>query len=287
MTWVMLAAGGLFGLGLVLILRGSVLASPPPLASVIADLRRPRELAPVHRRWPEVWADRLAGESVKRVEADLAVCERSTTQYLEQRVTWMMFGAAPGLVLVGLAASGVLAVPVGWALVGLVAGAVGGWFYSLADLRSDATKRRREFRHALSSYLELVTILIAGGAGVETALYDAASIGRGAAFRQLQSALSAAQARREAPWTTFGVLGRRLGVVELEELDASMSLAGEGAWVRESLTAKAEAMRTKDLAEIEYQAQARSETMVLPVAMMFAGFLLLIGFPALAGLSGP
>ena len=69
----------------------------------------------------------------------------------------------------------------------------------------------------------LVTILMAGGAGVETALYDAAEIGRGPAFRQLQAALSAAQARREAPWATLGVLGRRLGVVELEELEASMT----------------------------------------------------------------
>jgi hypothetical protein len=66
-----------------------------------------------------------------------------------------------------------------------------------------------------------------------------------------------------------------------------MSLAGDGARVRDSLNAKAESMRGKDLAQIESEAQRRSETMVLPVAMMFAGFLLLIGYPALSGLSGP
>ena len=53
-----------------------------------------------------------------------------------------------------------------------------------------------------------------------------------------------------------------------------MTLAGEGRAVRESLTAKAESIRLKDLAELETEAQARSETMVLPVALMFAGFLL-------------
>ena len=36
-----------------------------------------------------------------------------------------------------------------------------------------------------------------------------------------------------------------------------------------------------------YEAQSRSETMVLPVALMFAGFLILIGYPALSALSTP
>ena len=35
------------------------------------------------------------------------------------------------------------------------------------------------------------------------------------------------------------------------------------------------------------EAQARSETMVLPVVLMFAGFVVLIGYPALAALSAP
>jgi hypothetical protein len=57
--------------------------------------------------------------------------------------------------------------------------------------------------------------------------------------------------------------------------------------VRDSLVAKAGAIRNRDLAEQEYEAQSRSETMVLPVALMFAGFLILIGYPALSALSTP
>ena len=45
--------------------------------------------------------------------------------------------------------------------------------------------------------------------------------------------------------------------------------------------------RLKDLAHTESEAQSRSETMVLPVVLMFAGFLVLIGYPALAALSTP
>lgn len=285
---VMVLVGGLFGAGVLLILRGTVLSSPPPLSSVLEDLYRPRQLLRVRRSFLEGWADRVAAGSSSRRATELAVCERSTAQFVRDRLTWSLLGLAPGLSFVALSTTGVMALfPVSLCLLGAVGGLVFGWFYALVSLRSDAKRKRREFRHALASYLELVTILMAGGAGVESALYDAAEIGRGASFRHLQVALSGAQARREAPWTTLGVLGRRIGVVELEELDASMTLAGEGARVRDSLTAKADSMRVKDLAQLEAEAQTRSETMVLPVAMMFAGFLLLIGYPALAGLSGP
>ena len=229
----------------------------------------------------------LAGRTSTRRETDLAVTERTPSKFVQDRLTWAMLGAAPGLALIALSTTGVITFvsPV-LALAVVVIGAVAGWFYALADLRSDAEKRRREFRHTLATYLELVTILMAGGAGVQTALYDAAAMGRGSAFRQLRSALSAAQARGRDPWSTLGVLGRRLGVSELHELESSMSLAGGGAHVRDSLLTKAESMRMKDLARLESEAEVRSETMVLPVAMMFAGFLLLIGYPALSGLSG-
>ena len=128
---------------------------------------------------------------------------------------------------------------------------------------------------------------MAGGAGAETAMFDAVAAGSGATFRHLRSALTAAQARREPPWRTLGQAGERLGIGELIELEASMTLAGGGAMVRDSLTAKAVGIRSKDLAALESEAQAKSETMVLPVVLMFAGFLVLIGYPALAALSGP
>lgn len=287
MLAVMVVAGALAGGGLLLIARGTV-GPMTPLAALLDDLHRPRELAPVRRSRVDVALEQVAGESAKRRQTDLAVCERSPSKFVQDRLAWAMIGVTPPVALVGLSAAGAFsAMPIGALVVGIGAGAVTGWMFALVDLRSDADVKRRQFRHALASYLELVTILMAGGAGVETALYDAAAIGRGSAFRQLRSALSAAQARREATWESLGVLGHRLGIIELQELESSMTLAGGGARVRDSLNAKAESMRRKDLSQLEAEAEARSETMVLPVAMMFAGFLLLIGYPALAGLSGP
>jgi hypothetical protein len=270
-----------------LIVRGLV-GSTTSLAALVAELHRPRPTTTP----PSATRDKLivaaAGRPSARRAADLAVCDRDVAWFAHQRLAWTLLGGAPGAVIVTLTATGVITTvppPVGLASVVLGAGA--GWLYARVDLASDAERARRAFRHALACYLELVTILIAGGAGVETALFDAADAGRGAAFAHLRSALAAAQARREPPWRALGHLGAQLGVSELGELEAAMTLAGEGAQVRDSLAAKANAIRLKDVAQLETEAHARSETMVLPVVLMFAGFLILIGYPALAALSNP
>ncbi len=286
MLLTMVLAGGLLGGGLVLILRG-VVGTTTPLATIVADLHRPRTDDPTVSRRDQL-VERLSGRATPRRASDLTICERSTDKYVQDRCVWALLGAAPGLAIVVLGASGSMSLTTPVVTVfAIVAGAIGGWFFARADLRSDADQARREFRHALAAYLELVAILMAGGAGVETAMFDAVENGRGSAFRHLRSALSAAQARRDPPWQLLGELGTRLGVTDLEELHASMTLAGGGALVRDSLVAKAAAIRQRDLADLESEAQSRSETMVLPVVLMFAGFLVLIGYPALAALSSP
>jgi len=283
MTVVMVAVCcGLAAAGVLLIVRGMV-GTTAPLAGVVTELHRPRGTASGRRT---ISWDRLAGRPSPSRDSDLAACGKDTGDWVRDRCTWALLGAAPGLMLSALSSAAVLtSVTVTTALAVVVVGAAAGWLWARVDLASDAAKARREFRHALAAYLRLVTILMAGGAGVETAMFDAATIGQGRAFRQVQAALTAAQARREAPWRQLGALGLRLGVRELDELQAAMTLAGGGAQVRESLIAKAEAIAERDLADTEAAAQARSETMVLPVALMFAGFLLLIGYPALAALS--
>lgn len=286
MLAVMVAASAIAGLGVVLILRG-VIGSTVPLDQLVAELHRSRISAPAADRRAAV-IGRMSGRDTPSRRSDLAITERSPERYVQDRLTWAMLLAAPFVLLLLLAATGswVVAGP-GVLIVGVLVAAVAGWAYARADLRTDADKARREFRHSLSAYLELVTILMAGGAGVETAMFDAADAGQGRSLRHIRSALSAAQARREPPWSQLAELGSRLGVSELEELHASMTLAGGGAQVRDSLAAKARGIRLRDIAQTETEAQARSETMVLPVVLMFAGFLLLIGYPALAGLSSP
>lgn len=285
LTVVVAIAGGLVGGGLWMLLRG-VVGPHVSLAAFVDDLHRPRSSRPAAESRLDAWVVATVGRGASRHARDLAVCERSVTRYAIDRLSWAAIFTAPAVVAVAMSSAGIWsAAPWTLTAAAVPVAAVAGWFYAVVDLRSDAERRRSDVRHALTTYLELVAILMSGGAGVQSALHDGAAVGRGPAFRHLQAALRSSTARREPPWQTLGELGDLLGVSELIELRSAMQLAGDGARVKESLRAKAHAMRLRTRAEQESDAESRSETMVLPVAMMFAGFLLLVGYPALAGLS--
>jgi tight adherence protein C len=192
----------------------------------------------------------------------------------------------PTLVSLALTALGM---PLPWEMsliATLLIGVVG---FLLPDLnvRHEAARRRGDFRLALSAYLNLMRVTLAGGAGVEGALADAASVGRGWSFTQIRRALTIAKVTRATPWSSLQALGEDLDVRELAELSASISLAGtEGAKVRASLRAKAAALRTRELTDAEGEAQAATERMSLPVIVLFLGFLVFIGYPAIAAVVG-
>jgi tight adherence protein C len=289
-----LVCGAGVGAGLWLIVRG--LCPPrPSLAQALAQLRRLPEPAPVLAAEPDgglaarlgrPLADRLARTNTgwllpASVRRDLAVLGRSPERHLAEKVTLALVGLlfAPAIaVLLALGGAHLpLVVPL-WASVIFMAV---GFFAPDLGIHADATRRRRDFRHALSSFLDLVVVALAGGGGVETALADAASVGSGWAFGYLRRALDQARLARQTPWAALGRLGQQLGVGELSELAASVALAGtEGAKVRASLAAKAASLRTHQLAEAETAEQAATERMSLPVVLLFAGFLLFLGFPA-------
>ena len=80
--------------------------------------------------------------------------------------------------------------------------------------------------------------------------------------------------------------GERIGIEELPELAATVKLGGEqGARMTSSLVAKASSMRAKQLAEIEADANAATERMGLPMVLLFMGFLILLGYPAMQTIS--
>lgn len=249
---------------------------PPPIlitdqAGWIARLGRPF-VAPLHALG--LPGDRLVG--------DLRVIGRPVPMHLAHKATLAMAGMlAPVLGHLPLAVAGFspgLAFPV---IAGLGLAAAG-FVIPDAQARAQAATLRTGFRHALSAYLDLVWITLAGGAGVEGALGDSVRIGRGWAFAQIRRALSTARLTRTAPWTTLGQLGEELDITELSELAASVSLAGtEGAKVRTSLATKAAALRTHQITNAEGEAQAATERMSLPVMVLFLGFLAFIAYPAL------
>lgn len=78
--------------------------------------------------------------------------------------------------------------------------AVGGFLLPDLTVREEAERRRANFRHALSAYLKLIRVLLAGGAGVDGALSDAVSIGHGWVFHLLRRALITAHITWTTPW---------------------------------------------------------------------------------------
>jgi len=287
-----LFAGALVGVGVLLVWRGLVPARPP-LALTVARLTRPARpeaiaVVPASPLAAHVGAPlaRLAadlGLSFAGLRRDLCVVGRSLEAHLATKVGSAFYCALlpPGVAaLVALAGGSLPAIVTVWAAALL---GVGGFFLPDMLARAEAAERRAEFRHSLSAFLDLVVIVLAAGGGVQSALALASAGGGGWGFDHIRAALTASRVTRETPWAALGRLGADLGVHELEELAATVSLAGtEGARVRDSLVAKAASLRTHELARIEAEAGAATEQMSFPVALLALGFFVLIGYPAVA-----
>jgi tight adherence protein C len=98
----------------------------------------------------------------------------------------------------------------------------------------------------------------------------------------LRNALDVTTLTGETPWAALARLGEEVGVSELTELAASISLAGtEGARVRDSLAMKASTLREHAMAEAESEAESTTEKMAVPTVLLFLGFMILIGYPAI------
>jgi Flp pilus assembly protein TadB len=147
--------------------------------------------------------------------------------------------------------------------------------------------RRRSFLHSFSSFLDLTNILLAGGAGTETALIAAAESGDGWSFEQIRRALTVAKSSRTSPWNELSRLGEMYSLPQIKEIAGSIQLAGEhGARIRTSLAARAESLRYRQMSDVESSANSATERMGLPMVLLFISFIVLIGYPAVSQVIG-
>jgi len=295
---VLLGAG--VGAGIVLI-RRALARRPPSIDAVLAGLARPgiaidggpprrtsagHPIGSIARRAVET-----LGYDPQRHHQELELVGRTPERHALDKLLGAVAGIlVPNVAAVALVAAGV-PVPLGIAALLSLAASAAGFVLPDIALRNEADERRRAFRHALSSFLDLVNVLLAGGAGIETALYAAADAGDGWGYQTIRAELRRARLTGQSPWDTFAGLDERLGINELAELAASVSLAGShGARIRASLAAKADTLRGHQVAETEAAAEAATERMTVPVAVLLFGFLVFIAYPAvvqITSVSGP
>jgi hypothetical protein len=279
---VMVLLGAGVGLGVLLTWR-ALAPRPPSIDAVLAGLARPGIAIDQAAPTADLGLDR-AGASARRLVEALGYDPERHHQELE------LVGRTPERHAFDKLVMGIPA-PVGAIAVFSLAATVAGFMLPDLLLRDEAEKRRRAFRHTLSSYLDLVNVLLAGGAGIETALHAAADAGDGWGYQTIRGELRRARLTGQSPWDTFAQLNARFGINELAELAASVSLAGShGARIRASLAAKADTLRGHQVAETEAAAEAATERMTVPVAVLLFGFLVFIAYPAvvqITSVSGP
>lgn len=284
-----LILGVAVGLGVILVATGLV----PARLSLSEALGRLDSPPQVQAGQSGVWWVRILGVplvdtsagrlATRSVRQDLRVIGRSPEEHVARHVLMLTVGLLWAPATFGLMALG--GVDVSFVLpvwVSLVFGLVALVIPTLA-VRAEAAERRRSFRHALGCFLDLVAVRLAGGAGVDSALAGSAAAGDGWAFAEIRQALTEARLRGEPSWNGLAALGDAIGVTELQELAASAGLAGdEGARVRVSIAAKARSIRMRGLADAEGAAQSASERMSLPVVLLMTGFIVFLGYPAVA-----
>lgn len=235
-------------------------------------------------RRSQTWMNRRTGE---RHKADLAIMNRIAADMVVRKLLSGLFGFGIVVILLALGAKVGVAVPVTPVMVIGAMAAIAGFIMPDQMLRASATARRRNFLHAFSSYLDLTNVLLAGGAGTETALVAAADAGDGWAFDEVRHALVRARSGRRSPWNELSLLGHRFNLPEVIEVAGSVQLAGEhGARIRTSLAAKADSLRHRQMGDIEAQAQSATERMGVPMVILFISFIALIGYPAMTMIVG-
>ena len=302
-TWILLG-GALSGAGVLMLI---LILAPPAIqpAAALAELdsqrderrlrQEARRLNPRERALPD-WLDALGyraaallrrtGIDLGALNSDLSVLGRSLERHLVTSLLLGLLGfGAPLLVtaLGTLAGRPMGSLPL---LACLVLGAAMAALPTVR-LRSRAAQARRDFRHVVGSFLDLVSMSLSAGRGVPEALDAASALSDDPAMARIRDALAAARLRGETPWAAMGRLGETLRIDELRDLSAALALVAEdGAKIRESLSARATSMRRRELADAEGRAGENSESMLVAQLVIAIGFIVFLVYPALSGIMG-
>jgi tight adherence protein C len=221
------------------------------------------------------------------LRSDLLLVGRSVETHLAMSLLGGAVGFLLPLLYSRLLSVLIPALPATTPLVLGIVGLIVGVLLPTLQLGGRAAVRRRDFRHVVGSFLDLVALNLSGGRGVPEALTSASSISDGWAMVQIRDCLEIARLQGVTPWAALGELGVQAGVAELRDLASALELvADDGAKVRESLAARAASLRRRELADAEGRAQARSQSMLVAQLLLAVGFLIFLIYPAIVRVLG-
>lgn len=286
--------GCLFGAALVLL----GLAIWPPRPSLAQSLERwererSRPMGVTERSVEDKVTERLGrrlvtgfarrGFTFDKLRANLELLERPLERHLVRKCVFALIGLLLPSVLatVVYAATGSLPPFTLPAVFGIMAAVV---LFIVPDLTiaQEAEERRTDLRRALAVFFNQVQMSMAGGRGVPEALQSTSRIFSGWSFELLRNTIDGARYAGETPWSALTELGERTAVRDLTELGGALTLVAEdGSKVKETLAARAETLRRRQLAEEQGAAAKADQSMQIAQVVLAVAFFVFIGFPAL------
>jgi Flp pilus assembly protein TadB len=284
-----LLLGAAAGLGLALVLLGAVpVAAKAPAG---ADPGRASDgsgdagglQAAVRRAARRVGRDL---QSRSELAQDTRIVGRSLETHGLHKMVGLVLGAAV-LAAGGVFANAVfgVALPLPIVAAAAAAGGLGGWFLPDSILRTEADKERVLFQQVTEAWLELVAQLVTAGADTFGALTAAASYSEQPGFVVIHDALRTSAASGEAPWTGLRRLADERRLRFLDPFCSALELAGTtGAGSRQAILAQVEAARSKAMLEADAASASSGEKMGAPLALIGAAFMILMGYPPMAGI---
>ncbi|MFE3123262.1 type II secretion system F family protein [Streptomyces hydrogenans] len=282
---VLVTCGAAVGGGIALLVREILPSAPrlgPALRRLDPPMVRPGQQQATTPASPlgGAWAGRLA-ERLKLPRADLSLLAQSPEQFVTNKVALALLGLlvplipAIGWVLMGLSVplfipgiAGVLLAPVLW-------------FVPDWAVKTEAAKARTEFAHAAAAWMDLVATRMASNVAADQALEDAARIGRGWAFGRIQEALLRARTEKSSPWAALAELGSQLNLPILTDVADIVRLSSDdGAAVYDTLRNRAKSLTNELLTTDAARANADSEKLHTPAALLAVIAMIAMAFPA-------
>ncbi|WP_338600510.1 type II secretion system F family protein [Saccharopolyspora sp. SCSIO 74807] len=216
-------------------------------------------------------------------EADLDLLELAPEQYLARRLRAAALGLAAGAVL-GVLGFVAEVLPAAVAVLCALAGAATGGMLPYVQVRDAAKQRRDAYRRVLAVYLDLVAQERSAGRAATPALREAAEVSDHPLLVRIRATVTRAHRLGHTPWDALRDLGTRLRVPELVDVADLADTAADGAAIATSLHTKATSLRQAALSDDTTTANARSEKLTIPVALLMLAFLGLLLYPTTAAL---